>query len=86
MRSVTSLRSLKTYEAKILGAEDRIAQLEHGVIYRFGAMGYSVSFRWFKKHAQAVAQIDVLHGFAVLALTKSLLQTANQILVEFFGH
>ena len=59
---------LKTYEAKILSAEDRIAQLEMELFTAL--VQWAIPFiPMVQKTSQAVAQIDVLHGFAVLALS-----------------
>jgi len=57
---------LKTYESKILSAEDRIAQLE---LELFTALvQWTIPFiPAIQKTAQAIAQLDVLNGFSLLA-------------------
>jgi len=57
---------LKTYESKILSAEDRIAQLE---LELFTALvQWTIPFiSAIQKTAQAIAQLDVLNGFSLLA-------------------
>ena len=57
---------LKTYETKILGAEDRIAFLEQQLFHKL--IAYLVPhIKSFQKTARGIAQLDVLHGFTSLA-------------------
>lgn len=57
---------LKTYESKILGAEERIAALEAQLYEQL--LNYLLPFiPQLQKNAQLTAQIDVLAGFAQLA-------------------
>jgi DNA mismatch repair protein MutS len=57
---------LKTYETKILGAEDRIAVLEQQLFHKL--IAYLVPhIKSFQKTARGIAQLDVLHGFTSLA-------------------
>ena len=57
---------LKTYETKILGAEERIAVLEQQLFHKL--IAYLVPhIKSFQKTARGIAQLDVLHGFTSLA-------------------
>ena len=57
---------LKTYESKILSAEDRIAQLELELFTTL--VQWTIPFiPAIQKTAQAIAQLDVLNGFSLLA-------------------
>lgn len=57
---------LKEYESKILGAEDKIHQLE-GKIYEDLVTWVSTYIQQVQQNAQVVAQLDCLVGFAILA-------------------
>ena len=63
-RYITS--ELKEYEAKILGAEERILQLEHS-IYEDLLKSCLPYLSALQKSASGLAQLDVLLGFAKLA-------------------
>ena len=57
---------LKTYETKILGAEDRIAVLEQQLFQEL--VDYlAPHIQSFQNTACGIAQLDVLHGFTTLA-------------------
>ena len=57
---------LKTYETKILGAEERIAVLEQQLFYDLIAY-LAPHIQSFQNTARGIAQLDVLHGFTTLA-------------------
>lgn len=57
---------LKIYEEKILGAEERIAQLEQDIFNRLVGTIHSY-VRPIQENARMLAQIDCLLGFAVLS-------------------
>ena len=57
---------LKTYETKILGAEERIAVLEQQLFQEL--VDYlAPHIQSFQNTARGIAQLDVLHGFSTLA-------------------
>ncbi len=61
---------LKTYETKILGAEERIATLEQQLFQEL--VNYLVPFiQSLQTTAACIAQIDVLSGFATLAMKQN---------------
>jgi DNA mismatch repair protein MutS len=61
---------LKTYETKILGAEERIASLEQQLFQEL--VNYLVPFiQSLQTTAGCIAQIDVLSGFATLAMKQN---------------
>ena len=61
---------LKTYETKILGAEERIATLEQQLFQEL--VSYLVPFiQSLQTTARCIAQIDVLSGFATLAMKQN---------------
>ena len=57
---------LKTYEAKILGAEEKIQQLEQELFQKL-VLWLSDYIEVIQQNAQRIAKIDVLCGFAELA-------------------
>ena len=57
---------LKTYETKILGAEERIAVLEQQLFHELIAY-LAPHIQSFQNTARGIAQLDVLHGFTTLA-------------------
>ena len=57
---------LKTYETKILGAEERIAVLEQQLFHELIAF-LAPQIQSFQHTARGIAQLDVLHGFTTLA-------------------
>lgn len=57
---------LKTYETKILGAEERIAVLEQQLFHELIAY-LTPHIQSFQNTARGIAQLDVLHGFTTLA-------------------
>ena len=57
---------LKTYETKILGAEERIAVLEQQLFHELVA-NLAPHIQSFQNTARGIAQLDVLHGFTTLA-------------------
>jgi len=57
---------LKTYETKILGAEERIAVLEQQLFHGLIAL-LAPQIQSFQNTARSIAQLDVLHGFTTLA-------------------
>ena len=57
---------LKTYETKILGAEERIAVLEQQLFHGLIAF-LAPQIQSFQNTARGIAQLDVLHGFTTLA-------------------
>ncbi|MHC5200672.1 DNA mismatch repair protein MutS [Myroides sp. LJL119] len=64
---------LKQYESKILGAEEKIAELENKIYQEFvlWAMQYIEPVQ---KNAQIIAQLDCLLGFAQLAKSNNYIQ------------
>lgn len=58
---------LKEYEAKILGAEERIAKIEADIYEKF-IMWCAQYIEPVQRNAQLVAQLDVLQSFAQLAI------------------
>lgn len=61
---------LKTYETKILGAEERIAVLEQQLFQEL-IVYLTPHIQSFQNTARGIAQIDVLHGFTTLALKEN---------------
>ena len=61
---------LKTYETKILGAEERIAVLEQQLFLEL-IVYLTPHIQSFQNTARGIAQIDVLHGFTTLALKEN---------------
>ena len=59
---------LKVYEEKILGAEERIAQLEQEIFGKLVAYIHTY-VRSIQENARMLAQIDCLLGFAALAVS-----------------
>jgi DNA mismatch repair protein MutS len=57
---------LKTYETKILGAEERIAVLEQQLFHELIAF-LTPQIQLFQNTARGIAQLDVLHGFTTLS-------------------
>jgi DNA mismatch repair protein MutS len=61
---------LKTYETKILGAEERIAVLEQQLFQEL-IVYLTPHIQSFQNTARGIAQLDVLHGFTTLALKEN---------------
>lgn len=61
---------LKTYETKILGAEERIAVLEQQLFQEL-IVYLTPHIQSFQNTARGIAQIDVLHGFTTLAIKEN---------------
>jgi len=61
---------LKTYETKILGAEERIAVLEQQLFQEL-IVYLTPHIQSFQNTAHCIAQIDVLHGFTTLAIKEN---------------
>lgn len=76
-------QELKEYEEKILGAEDRIYQLEQQ-IYGELIAGIRDNIAEIQQVAQAVAKIDCLQGFAQLAVSNNYCrpQVNNSLSIE----
>ncbi len=64
---------LKEYEQKILGAEDRILQIE-STLYQELIAALLVYVPLVQRNAQLVAQLDCFHGFAERALANDFVQ------------
>ncbi|WP_088324196.1 DNA mismatch repair protein MutS [Polaribacter tangerinus] len=61
---------LKEYETKILGAEEKISQLEQEIFSKL--LQYVIGFvQIVQENAQIIAKIDCLHSFAVLAIANN---------------
>jgi len=58
---------LKEYEAKILGAEERILSLEQTVVLPIGSLDAGIYLPQYKIMAYQIAQLDVFVGFTQLA-------------------
>ncbi len=61
---------LKTYETKILGAEERIAVLEQQLFQEL-IVYLTPHIQSFQNTARGIAQLDVLHGFTTLAIKEN---------------
>jgi DNA mismatch repair protein MutS len=61
---------LKTYETKILGAEERIAVLEQQLFQEL-IVYLTPHTQSFQNTARSIAQLDVLHGFTTLAIKEN---------------
>ena len=61
---------LKTYETKILGAEERIAVLEQQLFLEL-IVYLTPHIQSFQNTARGIAQLDVLHGFTTLAIKEN---------------
>jgi DNA mismatch repair protein MutS len=70
---------LKTYETKILGAEERIAVLEQQLFQEL-IVYLTPHIQSFQNTARGIAQLDVLHGFTTLAIKE------NYCRPEFITH